>query len=121
MVWWGPDQGRLFSRIVIAMLSGWLISWSGVAALIALSVAWPHDSVPRVLLLAWAVLAAASLVIPGVGRKFSWPVLVLGFPFVPFLRAAVGVWPHLPEAVQDFFEGSFRRRRRARQQRKQAR
>jgi hypothetical protein len=111
-------------RLVIAILFGWLVSWLGVAALITLSVTWPHNPIPRVLLVVWAVLAAVSFAIPGGSLRVirgRGPVLVLAVPFVPLARAALAVWPHLPEAVQDFLEGDFRRRRRARLQRKQAR
>jgi hypothetical protein len=124
MVMLDPGGGRALRRIVIALFSGWLVSWLGVAALITLSVAWPHNPIPRVLLVAWAVLAAVSFAIPGISR---WAiggraaVLVLAVPFVPIARAAVAVWPHLPDAVRDLLEGSFRRHRWARQQRKQAR
>jgi hypothetical protein len=45
-------------------------------------------------------------------------VLVLAVPFVPLARAAVTVWPHLPDAVQDFLEGNVRGHWRARLQRK---
>jgi hypothetical protein len=48
-------------------------------------------------------------------------VLVLAVPFVPLARVAVTVWPHLPDAVQDFLEGNVRGHRRARLQPKQAR
>jgi hypothetical protein len=124
MVWWGREQARSFSRLLIAILAGWLVSWLGVAALVALSVALPHNPVPRVLLGVWAVLAAASLAIPGAsfgGGRLSGPVLVLALPFLPVARAAVAVWPHLPHAVQDLLKGSFRNHRWARLQRKQAR
>jgi hypothetical protein len=49
MVWWGRKQARSFSRLLIAILAGRLVSWLGVAALVALSVALPHNPVPRVL------------------------------------------------------------------------
>jgi len=110
--------------LVIAILSGWLILWLGVAVLITLSFAWPHNPVPPVLLAVWAVLAAVSFAIPGAFRGKTGgglPVLFLAVPFMPFVRAALAAWPHLPEAVRDFLEGNFRSRRRARLQRKQAR
>lgn len=120
MAWLGPGHG--FLRLVVAVLSGWVISWLGVAGLITLCVIWPHNPLPLLLLVVWATLVAVSLAIPGASliRSLRWPVLILAVPFVPFLRAAVGVWPHLPDAVRDFLEGSFRRHRWARQQRKLA-
>ena len=100
------------------------MSWLGVAALVALSVALPHNPAPRVLLVVWVVLAAASLAIPG-GRfgvvRLRSLLLVLAVPFMPIARAAIAVWPHLPHAVQDLLAGNGRshqwfmlRRRRAR-------
>jgi hypothetical protein len=124
MVWLSPEQGRSLRRLILALLGGWLASWLGVAALVALGVAWPHNPVPWVLLAVWAVVAAASLAIPGArfrARKTSAPMLVLAFPFLPLARAAVTVWPHLPPAVQDLLEGSFRSHRWSRLRRKQAR
>ena len=84
----------------------------------------PRDPVPRILLGAWAVLAAVSLVIPGASLKTirgRGPVLAAAVPFLPFARVALAVWPHLPRAVQDFLEGNFRRYRWARQQQKHPR
>ena len=118
----GPVPLQGLARLVIAALFGWLVSWLGVAILITLSVARPHDPIPRVLLVVWAVLVAVSFAIPSWEiRGQSWLVLVLAVPLVPLVRAAVAVWPHLPEAVQDLLEGNFRRHRWARLQRKQAR
>ena len=124
MVWWGREQARSFSRLMIAILAGWLASWLGVAALAALSVALPHNPVPRVLLVVWAVLVAASLAIPGArfgaGRLSAPPPPpLLALPFLPLARAADAVWPHLPHAVQDLLEGNFRSHRWSRLQRKQ--
>jgi hypothetical protein len=121
MVWWGREQARGFRRLLITMLSAWLVSWLGVAALIALSVALPHYPVPRVLLAAWAVLAVVSLAIPGAPLGAGRPralVLLLAVPLMPLARAAVAVWPHLPRAVQDLVAGNFRGHRWARLQQK---
>jgi hypothetical protein len=124
MVWWGPEQGRSFRRLVLGALAGWLVSWLGLAALVTLSAALPRNPAPRVLLAVWAVLAAATLAIPParskVGRR-SAPVLVLLLPFLPLACATVALRPHLPPALQDLLEGNFRSRRRPRLQRKQAR
>lgn len=124
MVWWGREQARSFRRLIIAGLSGWLMSWLGVAALITLSTVSPHNPVPRVLLVLWAGLAAVSLAVPGFrfgGGRLPILVLVLMVPFLPLARATTGIWPHLPHAIRNVLEGKFRSRRRARLQRKQAR
>jgi hypothetical protein len=110
----GPEHARAFRGLVIAMLAGWLVSWLGVAALITLSIARPHNLVPRVLLVAWAVLAAVSLVLPGASRRAirgRGLMLAAAIPFLPLARAAVAVWPHLPGAVRDCLEGNFWRYR----------
>jgi hypothetical protein len=124
MVMLGPAHARAIRRIVIAVLSGFLIAGLGFAALITLAVAWPHNPVPRILLVAWAVLATLSVAIPGAFRRTirgRGALLLVAFPFLPLARAALTVWRHLPEAVQDFLEGNFRSHRWARSQRKQAR
>jgi hypothetical protein len=97
MFWLGGEEGRRLTRLMIAMLSGWLVSWLGVAALITLTVAFSRNPVPWALLVAWAVLAAVSLVIPGasLGGRIRGALLVLALPFMPFLRAAIALWPHL--------------------------
>jgi uncharacterized SAM-binding protein YcdF (DUF218 family) len=108
---------RGVARLIIALLAGWLISWLGVAVLIALSVAWPHNPDPRLLLGTWAFLVVICLAITG-GRghgdsKIGWPVLVLYLAFLPFALAAIAIWPRLPKGVQAILEGNFRRHRRA--------
>jgi hypothetical protein len=114
-------QFKGFARLIIALLAGWLISWLGVAALIALSVAWPHNPDPRLLLGAWAFLIVVCLAKTG-GRgrgdsKISWPLLFLELAFLPFALAAIAIWPRLPEGVQAILEGNFRRYRRAKRAR----
>lgn len=118
-----PEGGRAIRRLLIVVASGWLCSWFGVATLITLSVAWPHNPVPRVLLVAWAVLAAVALAIPGSPSptRKRWLLLVLAVPFAPFGRGAIVVWPHLPQAIRDFLEGNYRAHRWARLQRKRTR
>lgn len=124
MVMLGPTHARAIRRIVIAVLCGLLIVGLGAAALIALTFAWPHNPVPRILLVVWAVLAALSVAIPGAFRskiRGRGALLLLAVPFAPLARAALAVWPHLPEAVQDFLEGNYRSHRWERSQRKRAR
>jgi hypothetical protein len=103
--------GRAIRRLLIAAVTGWLVSWLAVGALITLSIAWPHNWVPRVLLVAWAVLAAVSLAIPG-SKSSSldrWLLLVLAAPAAPFTRAATVVWSLLPKAFSGFPGGQLPR------------
>jgi hypothetical protein len=123
MVDFGPEHVRGLRRIALAILSGWLLSWLGVAALVTLSVVRPHNPIPRVLLVVWAGAVVLSLAIPNasfgaIRGKGSVLFLILTIPFVPLACAASAVWPHLPETVKDLLEGNFRRRRSARLQRK---
>jgi hypothetical protein len=51
------------------------------------------------------------VVIPGAFRTKICgigPLLLLAVPFVPPARAALTVWPHLPETIQDLLECNFR-------------
>jgi hypothetical protein len=119
-----PQGGRTIRKLLIAVVTGWLVSWLGVAALITLWIAWPHNSVPRVLLVVWAIMAAVSIAIPArrSPSRGGWLLLVLAAPFAPFGRAAMMVWPLLPKGLQVFLEGNYRARHRwARLQRKRAR
>jgi len=90
MVTFGPTNARIIRRLMVAAVSGLAASWLGVAALITLSIAWPHNPVPRVLLSAWAVLVAVSFAIPGVSPgPFRGRGLVV-FLAVPATRARRG-------------------------------
>ena len=72
---------------------------------------------------AWLIIAIASAIADQSGGasvgsiRARELVLLLAVPFVPLARVAVTVWPHLPDAVQDFLEGNVRGHRRARLQR----
>jgi hypothetical protein len=120
----GPGASQELPRLMLAILGGWLLSWLGVAALITLSVARPHNPIPRILLEVWAGLSAISLAIPGGSPGASRGrllMLVLAAPFLPLARVGAALWPHLPDTVKDLLEGNFRSHLWARQQRKHAR
>jgi hypothetical protein len=116
MVRLGPEHAGSVRRLAFAILCGLLVSWFGVVALIMLIVAWPRNPTPRVLLLAWAVLAAGSLLVPGARfraiRRRVW-LVVLAIPFLPLMRAALAVWPHLPGGLRDGLQGNSGRYRRS--------
>jgi hypothetical protein len=45
-----PKQGRAVSRMLLAGWAAVMVSWMGLAALVALSILWPANQVPHVLL-----------------------------------------------------------------------
>jgi hypothetical protein len=102
--------------MLIAAWAGLLVSWLDIAGLIALTVAWPRNPVPLVLLAAWAVLIAVTHALPGMSarkaREQGPVMLILLAPFTPFARAGIAVW-RLPSAVQGFLEGNSGKPRRA--------
>ena len=116
---WSREASEGLARILIAVFLGLLVSWLGVAALITLVILWPHNPVPLILLVAWAVLVLVLLVNPGSSgrtiRAESPALILMALPFLPIAGSALVIWPHLPSVVQELLEGSFRSRRRARQ------
>lgn len=108
----GPEHGRGFGRYLIGIFACWTVAWLGVAALITLSALLPRNPVPLILLAAWAVLAACSLVIPGDSRltiREDLAEILLALPFLPLARAMSGI-RSLPEAAEDLLEGISRYR-----------
>jgi uncharacterized membrane protein YqjE len=84
-------NARALQRVFLALLAGIAVSWAGVVALMALSVLWPRNHIPQILLATWVLAAVASV-------AMAWPqdekqagpskgaLLVLA-PFYPLLRA----------------------------------
>jgi hypothetical protein len=92
---WGPQQGRALARIALAALSGVVVSWLGLAALVALTIIlWPGGLVPLLLLGVWLCAIVACLVWPG-GRLWRDPdlrTLILMAPLDPIARAGGWIW-----------------------------
>lgn len=92
---WDQSAGRSVQRMFLALLAGWLVTWGGIAALIALTVLWPHNHVPQILLAVWVLAAVASVAASwederkpnGRGHWF----LLLVAPFHPLFRAGLAV------------------------------
>ena len=94
MVYLGPRHRRALARVALATLAGLVVSWAGVAVLVALSIAWPANHVPLVLLLIWLGAIACTVSLPG-----GWPrgdvgvVTRLVFaPMGPLVRLGFAVW-----------------------------
>jgi hypothetical protein len=87
--------GRSLSRILLAFWAGMIASWLGVAALVALSILWPANQVPHVLLGLWACAVAAQQVWPGGrfrNRDLSLPIQILFAPLGPMLQVGHRIW-----------------------------
>ena len=92
---WGPQQSRALGRVVLAGLSGIVVSWLGLAALVALTIIlWPGGLVPLVLLGVWVCAIVACLVWPS-GRRWrdqSLRTLILMAPLDPVARGGGWIW-----------------------------
>jgi hypothetical protein len=90
---WSPEHSRALGRIVLAMFAGIVVSWLGLAALLALTIIfWPTNQVALVLLGVWlcASLLAWCGQVGGCGgrrvcpcrscwrRWIHWPGLAAG-------------------------------------------
>jgi len=92
---WDSSAARSLQRIFLALLAGWLVTWGGIAALTALTVLWPHNHVPQILLAAWVLAAVAAVAASWAderkpnGRGHGFLLLVA--PLHPLLRAGLAV------------------------------
>jgi hypothetical protein len=81
--------------VLLAVLAGVVVPWLGLAALVALSILWPANQVPHVLLGVWLCVAVAYLVVPllpgrGLGPTDNWPKRIAYAPLVgPVLWVAL--------------------------------
>ena len=95
---WGPQQSRALGRIVLAALVGIVVSWLGLAALVALTIIlWPGGLVPLVLLGVWLCAIVACLGWPS-GRLWRDPslrTLILVAPLDPIARVGGRIWTAL--------------------------
>jgi hypothetical protein len=95
---WSPEHSRSLGRIVLAMFAGIVVSWLGLAALVALSIIlWPAPSVPLVLLGVWLCAIVAGLLWPG-GRLWRDQSLfgqILLAPLDPIARVGGRIWKAL--------------------------
>lgn len=63
-----PRSSRKLRRMLLAAWAVVIVSWLGLAVLVALSIIWPANQVPHVLLGVWLCAIVAQVVWPG---KFS--------------------------------------------------
>ena len=94
MVWLSPNHRRAIAWVVFAIVAGLIVSWLGVAMLVVLSLAWPANQVPHVLLVVWLCAIVCDLALPG-----GWPrgnvglgKRILFAPLGPLLRAGFPLW-----------------------------
>jgi hypothetical protein len=88
-----PKHRRAIAWVVLAMVAGVVASWLGVAVLVVVSLAWPANQVPHVLLVVWLCAIVCDLALPG-----GWPrgdvglgKRILFAPLGPLLRAGLAV------------------------------
>ena len=77
----------------MAVWAGMVVSWLGMMALVALSILWPANQVPHVLLGVWLCAILALQAWPGGRfrrRGLSLPMRIFFAPFDPLLLA--GHW-----------------------------
>lgn len=94
MVWLSPKHRRAIPWVILAIAAGLIVSWLGMAALVALSLAWPANPVPHVLLVVWLCAIVWDLALPGgwlrgdagLGKR------ILFAPLGPLLRAGLPLW-----------------------------
>jgi len=77
-----PKQGRSLAWMLLGAWAVTVLSWLGVAALVTLSVLWPANQVPHVLLAVWLCAIAGRVIWlarrPGLHE--DWPVRILFAP-----------------------------------------
>jgi hypothetical protein len=55
------QQGRAIARMILAAFAGIIVGWLAVAALVVLSILWPANQVPHVMLGIWLCVMAVYL------------------------------------------------------------
>jgi apolipoprotein N-acyltransferase len=90
-----PQQGRSIARMLLAVWAGMVVSWLGLAALVALSMLWPANQVPHVLLGVWLCAIVALQVWPGERfrrRDLGLPMQIFYAPLDPILLLGHRTW-----------------------------
>jgi hypothetical protein len=79
----GPVIDGKFARLVLTVCALILVGWLGAAALIAISIAWPANQVPHLLLGIWLGVITLGLAWPDwPDRNASWVLRVAYAPLV---------------------------------------
>lgn len=85
------QQQRALLYIGLAIYAAIMLSWAGIALLIALSILWPYNHALQIVLAAWVLAVLAALTVPGrgkltgSGRRHRIRMLVVA-PVSPVLR-----------------------------------
>jgi hypothetical protein len=91
----GRQNSRAMSWTLLVVLAGIVVPWLGLAALVALSILWPANQIPHVLLAIWLCVTTAYLVLPllpgrRLGPNDNWPRRIAYAPLVgPILWVAL--------------------------------
>lgn len=83
---------RAVVRLLLAVWAVVVVSWLGVAALVALSILWPANQVPHVLLGLWLCMIVAQLVRPQQSFRHDDDGLPLRILFAPMAVLGPVVW-----------------------------
>jgi len=75
------QNARSIGRVLLAALVGIVMSWLGLAALVALSILWPANEVRHVLLGVWVCVIAVHLGVSS-GPNDNWPKRIAYAPLV---------------------------------------
>ena len=98
---WDEQSSRALSRVLLGLAIGFVLSWSGLTALVILSCLWPANQVPHVLLGVWLFAIAARLVWPGLDRRalrVTWQAIFA--PLDPIFQAGAWIWRVLQRLKQ---------------------
>jgi putative copper export protein len=92
-----PKQGRAIARILLAAWATIVLSWLGLAALVALSILWPANQVPHVLLGVWlgAIAAVQIWAAKRFARRDGLAMQIFRAPSDPLLMAGHRIWTAL--------------------------
>ena len=89
----GGFEIKGLGRIILALLFACVVSWAGVAVLIALSVTSTENLVARLLLLTWVLAIAGWLAVYSgpLRSKVSWWGFAVMAPALPLIGAILGL------------------------------
>lgn len=91
---WNEEASRAVTLVLLVAGTAIVVSWLGLAALVTLSVLWPANQVPHVLLGVWlcAIVARLLWVRLSRGHDASWFWQILLAPIDPIFQAGAWIW-----------------------------
>jgi hypothetical protein len=92
---WNDEASRAVTRVVLVVGTGIVVSWLGLAALVTLSVLWPANQVPHVLLGGWLCAIVVRQLWAGLSLEDTsglWRILFAPFdPIFHVIRRRLGL------------------------------